>query len=268
MLGFLQSREFPERKMEAWGWKKSWSHVGSPFQSRSERGGVILESSKLSLWQNRGDNERDFWSVVNTIRSRDSGRTPAKGSREKWPKTKPLTFWGPKSEEWIERKWFHVWVSANQLSSSLRGNYCAWESDSEWPGSSTTKQMGQPETKRMDIWWCVCWGTRKAPCRCLQNQGMCVSKGCVFRDWKGQPRGGKAVHQQPRAFGVDSTPKVSSRLHAHRAVSSVKKSLDVKSLKKIKTGTSLVVQWLRLLAPKQKAQVHSLARELEPTCCN
>ena len=58
--------------------------MGSPLQSRSERGGVILESSKLSLWhKNRADDERDFGSVVNTIRSRDSGRTPSRGSREK-----------------------------------------------------------------------------------------------------------------------------------------------------------------------------------------
>ena len=88
----------------------------------------------------------------------------------------------------------------------------------------------------------------------------------------GTGRGSPGAEQQstgsPELSGVDSTPKVSSRLHAHKAVSSVKKSLDVKSLKKTKTGSSLVVQWLRLSAPKQGAQVHSLARELDPTCCN
>ena len=34
------------------------------------------------------------------------------------------------------------------------------------------------------------------------------------------------------------------------------------------TGTSLVVQWLRLHAPNAGAGVQSLARALDPTCCN
>ena len=40
------------------------------------------------------------------------------------------------------------------------------------------------------------------------------------------------------------------------------------TIKKCKDGTSLVVQWLRLHAPKKGAQVQSLVRELNPTCCN
>ena len=84
----------------------------------------------------------------------------------------------------------------------------------------------------------------------------------------GSPGSEQQSTGSPELSGVDSTPKVSSRLHAHKAVSSVKKPLDVKSLKKTKTGISLVVQWLRLFVPKQGAQVHSLARELDPTCCN
>lgn len=63
--------------------EKELKPCGLPFQSRSERGGVILENSKLSLWQkNRGEDERDFGSVINTSRSRDSGRTSAKGPGE------------------------------------------------------------------------------------------------------------------------------------------------------------------------------------------
>ena len=34
------------------------------------------------------------------------------------------------------------------------------------------------------------------------------------------------------------------------------------------TGTSLVVQWLRLHAPNAGAGVQSMARALDPTCCN
>ena len=33
-------------------------------------------------------------------------------------------------------------------------------------------------------------------------------------------------------------------------------------------GTSLVVQWLRLNAPMQRAWVQSLVRELDPACHN
>ena len=33
-------------------------------------------------------------------------------------------------------------------------------------------------------------------------------------------------------------------------------------------GTSLVIQWLRLHAPSARAQVPSLVRELDLTCCN
>ena len=37
---------------------------------------------------------------------------------------------------------------------------------------------------------------------------------------------------------------------------------------KIKSGTSLMVQWLRLCAPMQRARVLLQVKELDPTCCN
>ena len=40
-------------------------------------------------------------------------------------------------------------------------------------------------------------------------------------------------------------------------------------LYKIKVkGLNLMVQWLRLYAPRAGAWVRSLVRELDPTCCN
>ena len=39
-------------------------------------------------------------------------------------------------------------------------------------------------------------------------------------------------------------------------------------LPKMFPGTSLVVQWRRLQAPRQGAWVPSLVRELNPSCCN
>ena len=40
------------------------------------------------------------------------------------------------------------------------------------------------------------------------------------------------------------------------------------SVKNLSSGTSLVVQRLRLQVPMQGAWVQSLVRELDPTCCN
>ena len=37
---------------------------------------------------------------------------------------------------------------------------------------------------------------------------------------------------------------------------------------KFTTGTSPVIQWLRLLTPNRGAQAQPLVREQDPTCCN
>ena len=37
---------------------------------------------------------------------------------------------------------------------------------------------------------------------------------------------------------------------------------------KIKSGTSLMVQWLRLCALMQRARVLLRVKEIDPTCCN
>ena len=44
--------------------------------------------------------------------------------------------------------------------------------------------------------------------------------------------------------------------------------VSITSYGKPQRGTSLVVQWLRLGAPMQGAQIGSLGRELYPTCSN
>ena len=97
------------------------------------------------------------------------GRVPVRGSKEKSPKTKSIIFLGPTlRSEYNGSDFISRFEPTNSLPVSGVISVLGRAIQSSL-AQSTIKQMGQPETKGAGIWWCICWGTRKAPCRCLRD---------------------------------------------------------------------------------------------------